>query len=325
VLTIHSGSCPAPFSGRNGHALAGPDGSHPLHAIRIPDLITPSSGAVDGQIRIDGPVVVGQAIRGHLSARATGSVRARGAALRLVGLRLVERRESETHEEGAGDTRHTVTDSWVEANGSLFEQLPFTEPAVPSNLAAGEAFEADFVLPAPQLGPPAAHLGEAIVAWALEARWDVAFGEDSWIATPLEVLQNPDLIRAGVGRQGGLAMLDVVTLAEGATIGVGGDKPLTPGSQLTVEVTWPGASDGHGRVELHRRTNAPNGEEAIVASIATTGAALRAGMRLDLGTLAAGLPPSFDGADLENSYIIRVLIDRRFRTDQAIERPIAIL
>jgi hypothetical protein len=325
VLTIHSGSCPAPFNGRNGHALAGPNGSHPLHEIRIADLITASSGAVNGQIRIDGPVIVGQAVRGHVSARATSDIRARSAVLRLVGLRLVERQKSETHEEGAGDSRHTVTDSWVEANGTLFETLPFTEPAVPAYLGPGESFDADFVLPAPRLGPPAAHLGEAIVAWAMEVRWDVAMGEDHWIATPLEVLQNPDLIRAGVGRQGGLAMLDVVTLAGGATIGVIGDKPLAAGSELRVDVAWPAASDGRARVELHRRTNAPNGEEGIVASIPTTGATLRAGARLGLGTIPSGLPPSFDGADLENTYVVRVLIDRRFRADQAIERPIAVI
>jgi len=324
-VTIRPGSCPAPFDARNGFALAGPDGSHPLHAIRIPDLVTRGSGAVAGAIRIDGQVVVGEALRGHLSVRADRDLRARGAVLRLVGLRLVERRMSETHEEGAGKSRHTVTESWVEANGSLFETLPFTEPVVPTRLAAGEGFEADFVLPAPRLGPPVAHLGEAIVAWALEARWDVALGEDSWIAAPVEVLQNPDLIRAGVGHQGGLSMLDVVTLPDGATIGVVGDKPLTAGAALTVEVVWPAASNGNARIELHRRTNAPNADERVLASAATSGAALRAGATVGLGTLSPSLPPSFDGAGLENTYIVRVLIDRRFRTDQAIERPIAIV
>lgn len=324
-MTIHTGSCPAPFNARNGFDLAGPDGSHPLHAIGIPDLITPSSGSVTGAIRIDAPVVVGQVIRGHLSVGATHDLHARGAGVRLLGLRLVERRASETHEEGVGETRHSVTDSWVEANGTLFETLPFTEPAVSTNLTAGESIEADFTLPAPRLGPPTAHLGEAVIAWALEARWDVAMAEDSWVATPLEVLQNADLIRAGVGHQGGLSMLDEVTVADGATLGVVGDKPLTAGSKLIVEVAWPGASDGRARVELHRRTNAPNGEKVIVASAESAGAALRSGSAIDLGTIPHGLPPSFDGADLENSYVVRVLIDRRFRTDQAIERPIAII
>ncbi len=324
-MTIHSGSCPAPFNARNGHALAGPDGSHPLHAISVPDLVTPQAGAVTGEIRLDEPVVVGGVLRGHLSMRAQGDVRARAAVLRLVGLKLLERQESESHEEGFGDSRHTVTESWVEANGTLFDTLPFTEPVLPADLAAGQAFETDFQLPAPRLGPPTAHLGEAIVAWAIEARWDVAMRGDSWLAVPLNVLQNPDLIRAGVGRQGGLAMLDVVALQGGATIGVAGDKPVRAGSSLTVQVAWPGASDGKARVELHRRTNAPNGVEGVIASVPATGAELRAGMTVDLGVLAGGLPPSFDGVGLENSYVLRVLIDRRFRSDLAIERPIAII
>jgi hypothetical protein len=324
-MTIHPGSCPAPFDARNGYDLAGYEGSHPLHDISIPSLITPYAGAVAGEIRIDGPIVVGEAIRGHLVVQATGDLRARGAVLRLVGLRLVETRESESHEEGSGESAHTVTESWVEANGTLFETLPFTEPAIPAMLSAGQAFEADFVLPAPRLGPPAAHLGEAIVAWALEARWDVSMGSDSWIAVPLEVLQNPDLMRAGVGRQGGLSMLDVVSLKDGATIGVIGEKPVPAGSVVTVQVAWPGAPDGDARIELHRRTNAPNGVEGIIGSVASTGAALRAGTTAELGGLAYGSPPSFDGASLENSYIVRVLIDRRFRTDLAIERPIAVV
>ncbi len=323
-MSMHQGSCPAPFSARNGSDLAGYEGSHPLHSISIRELVTPYAGAVAGAITLAGPVMVGGEIRGHLSVQAQRDLRARGAALRLVGLRLVETRESETHEAGSGEHTTTHTESWVEANGSLFDTLPFTEPAIPATMAAGQVFEADFLLPAPRLGPPAAHLGEAIVAWALEVRWDVAMGEDSWVAAPIEVLQNPDLIRAGVGKQGGLSMLDAVPLKDGATIGVTNPKPVKAGSVVGVQVAWPGAPDGEARIELHRRTNAPNGEEGILGSQATTGAALRAGVTAELGGLAFGVPPSFDGAGLENAYIIRVLIDRRFRTDLAVERPIAV-
>ena len=126
-------------------------------------------------------------------------------------------------------------------------------------MRAGDTFECDFLLPAPRLGPPVAHLGEAIVAWALEVRWDVAMGEDPWVATGLDIEQNPDLIAAGVGRQGGLSMLDMVTLAEGATIGVANPKPVATGSPIRVTVAWPGAPDGDARIELHRRISAPNG------------------------------------------------------------------
>lgn len=324
-MAIHSGSCPAPFSAINGFRLAGPDGSHPLHRVAIPELVKPYSGAVAGEIRIDGPIVVGEAIRGHLLVAAQRDIEARGAALRLVGLRLVEQRKSETHETGSGEHKTTTTESWVEANGSLFETLPFTEPAVPSTLRADQAFECDFLLPAPRLGPPAAHLGEAIVAWALEARWDVAMGEDAWVAAALNVEQNAALIRAGVGRQGGLAMLDTVSLEGGAVIGVTNAKPVTAGSVVRVTVAWPGAPDGNARIELHRRLNASTAVEGVLDSVATTGAALRAGVTADLGGLAAGSPPSFDGAGLENSYVIRALIDRRFRSDLAIERPLAVV
>ena len=263
-MAIYSGSCPAPFSALNGFRLGGPDGSHPLHRVAIPELVMPCSGAVAGEIRIDGPIMVGEAIRGHLLVVAQRDVEARGAVLRLVGLRLVEQRKSETHETGSGEHKVTTTESWVEANGSLFETLPFTEPAVPSTLRAGQTFECDFLLPAPRLGPPAAHLGEAIVAWALEARWDVAMGEDAWVAAALNVEQNPDLIRAGVGRQGGLSMLDAVSLAGGATIGVANDKPVRAGSVVRVSVEWPGAPDGDARIELHRRITAPNGVEGVL-------------------------------------------------------------
>ena len=163
------------------------------------------------------------------------------------------------------------------------------------------------------------------MAWALEARWDSAMGEDGWVATALNVEQNPDLIRAGVGRQGGLSMPDAVSVEDGATIGVTNPKPVRAGNVVTVTVAWPGAPDGDARIELHRRITATNGEEGVLDSVGTSGAALRAGVTADLGGLAAGSPPSFDGAGLENTYVIRVLIDRRLRPDLAIERPIAVV
>ena len=38
-----------------------------------------------------------------------------------------------------------------------------------------------------------------------------------------------------------------------------------------------------------------------------------------------GSAPSFDGAGLEIDYIIRVLVDRQFHADAAIERPLGIV
>ena len=40
--------------------------------------------------------------------------------------------------------------------------------------------------------------------------------------------------------------------------------------------------------------------------------------------LPPDLSPSFDGADLRLGYVVRVLVDRRFMPDTAIERPVAI-
>jgi hypothetical protein len=77
-------------------------------------------------------------------------------------------------------------------------------------------------------------------------------------------------------------------------------------------------------VELHRRSNAPNGVNAVMAMWNLTGAELAAGNAKASLRLPADLAPSFDGADLSLGYVIRVLVDRRFMPDTAIERPVAI-
>ena len=239
-FTMHEGHCPEPFDAANGTRLAGSEGSHPLHGIGPEQLVRPSSGKVDGQLILDGPVRVGEGIQGTLRLTAREAISARKAALRLVGLRLVEERKSETHKTGENTS---TTESWVEANGRLFVEDAFTEPVIPAALAAGQVFETRFLVPAPRLGPPSAHLGEAIVAWALEARWDVAMGDDAFVATLVHVAQHPDLIRAGVGKQGGMALLDTVGV-EGATISVTTSLPAAPGSTIGVRAAWPGAPGG---------------------------------------------------------------------------------
>ncbi len=319
-LARREGHCPEPFDAANGGRLAGPEGSHPLHDIRPEDLVRQSSGGIDGRFVLDGPVRVGEGIAGTLRLTAGEPVSARKAALRLVGLRLVEERKSETHETGENTSR---TESWVEANGRLFVEDAFMEPAIPAALAAGEVFETRFLVPAPPLGPPSAHLGEAIVAWALEARWDVAMADDAFVALLVPVAQHPDLIRAGVGKQGGTALLDSVNLDEG-TISITSPLPAAPGSTIGVRAAWPNAPGGAARIELHRRTNAPNGTEGIVAVANTGSEELRAGSAEVALALPAGSAPSFDGAGLEVAYVVRVLVDRRFRPDTAIERPVAV-
>jgi hypothetical protein len=319
---LRSGSAPSPFDAINGPRLAGPQGSHPLHEVRAEELVKPVEGGVTGEIVLDGPATVGEGITGTLRVSATARIAARKAVLRLVGLRLDEVARSEEHRDAEG--RVTGSEHWVEVHGKLFVEDAFPEPAVPSALEPGQSWEARFAVPAPPLGPPTAHLGESIIAWALEVRWDVALGHDSFVATHLLVAQHPDLLRAGVGRQGGDSLLQGVAVGD-AMISVTSALPVPAGTQMAVSVRWPSAPSGErARIELHRRTNAPNGTEGIVASTAIDPAKLAGGIDVPL-LVPAGSAPSFDGAGLEITYVIRVLVDRRFRIDAAIERPVAIV
>ena len=318
-FTSHSGSAPSPFDALNGHRLAGRQGSHPLHDVRIEDLLRRTDGSLGGSITLDGPAMVGEPIHGRIDLIANHEIKASAANLRLVGLRLVEQQQSTTERHGES----TTTNSWVEANGQLFSTSPFREPAIPTRLAPGDVYSAELAIPGPQLGPPTAHLGEAIVAWALEVRWNVSMKFDPFLATLVPIAQHPNLLAAGVGVQGGQSMLQTVDI-EGATIGVESPLPAKPGTALDVVVNWPGAPSGPARVELHRRSNAPNGVNTVVARWNLeegefAGRNARASLRLP-----DDLAPSFDGADLRLGYVIRVLVDRRFMPDTAIERPVAI-
>jgi hypothetical protein len=316
----HSGHAPSPFDAINGGRLAGGEASHPLHAVRAEDLLNPGDGSLSGSITIEGAARVGDPIRGRIDLVASHAISARGANLRLLGLRLVEERKSETHQTG---NNSTTTESWVEANGRLFDTSPFLEPAIPTSLAAGEQFSSTFAIPGPALGPPSAHLGEAIVAWALEVRFDIPMAADAFLAVLVPIAQHPDLLAAGVGRQGGMSMLDSVD-AGGGTISIESRLPARAGEGLSVAVRWPGAPSGPARIELHRRSNAPNGVNAIIASSPSSGADLASGAARATLPIPADAAPSFDGADLELGYIVRVLVDRRFMPDSAIERPVAI-
>ena len=162
------------------------------------------------------------------------------------------------------------------------------------------------------------------MAWALEVRWDVPLGKDIRLATLLPLAQNRDLMAAGVGRQGGQSLMSEISIGA-ASIAVVSALPAPAGDDLVLHVTWPGAPDGRGaRAELHRHSNAPNGVTGIIASEPVDVAALRAGADVRLH-VPSGAPPSFDGAGLENRYVARILVDRRLRTDAAIERPIAVI
>ncbi len=319
----HQGSAPAPFDALNGSRLAGLEGSHPLHTVRPEELVRPMDGPIRGEFVLDHPARVGDGISGKLNLTASAPVNARSGILRLVGLRLDEVRRSKEQHDSKGNV--TSREDWVEAEGKLFTQDQFMEPAIPAAFAAGSTWEGTFSIPAPPLGPPSAHLGESIVAWALEVRWDVAMGSDHFVAMLLPLAQHPDLLRAGVGQQGGQSMLTEVSI-EGASIGVSSPLPAPSGTAIVVRVAWPSAPGGQkGRLELHRRTNAPNGVEGVIDSVAVDPAAFSSGSAEVSLAVPAGSAPSFDGAGLQVVYVIRALIDRRFRTDAAIERPVAIV
>ena len=319
----HSGSAPSPFDAINGPRLAGGEGSHPLHSVSPEELLNPSDGAVVGEFVFDHPARVGDGITGRVRLTAMKPVNARKAYLRLVGLRLDETRRSRDETNSKGETIYT--ERWVETSGKLFVADSFPEPPIPTNLQPGATWEATFMVPAPQLGPPTAHLGESIIAWALEVRWDVAMGSDHWAAVYLPLAQHPDLLRAGIGKQGGMSLMSSVPVGN-ASINVVSPLPAPSGQEVVVTVVWPSAPSGQGaRIELHRRTNAPNGTEGIIASVAVDPASLASGAAEARLLVPAGSAPSFDGAGLEINYVIRVLVDRRLRTDAAIERPVAIV
>ena len=135
--------------------------------------------------------------------------------LRLVGAVIAEETRSEEDRDSKGNVIRS--ENWVEVHGKLFEELPFTQPALPSMLTAGQTFEADFQLPAPRLGPPSGHYGSAIIAWAVEAKWDVSMGGDQRLAALVKVDQNIDYLRSGAVTLGEGALFDAYT-KDGATI-----------------------------------------------------------------------------------------------------------
>lgn len=314
-----TGHAPSPFDAINGGRLGGGTGSHPLHGVRIEELLNPGDGSLDGTITLDGPARVGDPIRGTIDFVARKQIAARGANLRLLGLRLVEERKSRSQTVNG----RTTTDTWVEANGSLFDTSPFLEPAIPTSMAAGERFTSAFAIPGPALGPPTAHLGEAIVAWALEVRFDIPMAGDAFLAILVPVAQHPDLLAAGVGDQGGASMLASADV-DGGTIAVESKLPARIGASIVVTVRWPGAPAGPSRIELHRRSNAPNGVSAVIASSDGQSADLVSGAARAELPIPADAAPSFDGAGLSLGYFVRVLVNRRFRPDAAIERIVAI-
>jgi hypothetical protein len=109
---------------------------------------------------------------------------------------------------------------------------------------------------------------------------------------------------------------------EDATIAVTSPLPAPAGSEVVVRVVWP------------RRPAARAGSRSIGAPTRRTGPGIVASAPVArrpwptarrCACRSADAAPSFDGAGLHIDYVVRVLVDRRFRNDAAIERPIGIV
>ena len=319
----HMGSAPTPFDAVDGHRLAGPRNSHPLAAVAMHELIRPASSGLDAEITVTQPVRIGEALSGHLRLTARRDIEARKAVIRVVGALISEQQRSKEERDSQG--RVTSSEAWVEVHGQLFEELPFGEPALPLSLVAGQTFETDFNLPAPRLGPPSAHMGSAILAWALDAKWDIAMGSDERVSALVDVKQNIDYLRSGAVRLEQGALFDAWAVGD-ATIAVKPLPPIVAGSQIEVTVSWPSAGSGRGaRLELQADVKAPNRlSNVVLDSVAVEPDAFQAGAVLRL-QVPADAPPTLDDKGVSVNYTIRALIDRAMRSDLAIERTLAVM
>jgi hypothetical protein len=263
---------------------------------------------------------VGEGISGRFSIRANRRISANTANLRLVGVQIAEERRSKTERDADGSTR---TQDWIEVHGSVIEASPFTDPFLPTTLEAGQSVEATFNVPAPRLGPPSAHAGSVLIAWALEAHWNIGMGADERVSTLLDVRQHPDLLRAGVVAVGAGAMADTWS-NEGATFSVDPVPPIPIGSPATVAISWPNAADGRSaRVELEVLVEAPIDLTVTALSLPVDIGAMRGGTTVSL-PIPSDAPPTFAHEGVSVSYRVRAIVDRRLRSDVTAERLIVV-
>jgi hypothetical protein len=98
-----------------------------------------------------------------------------------------------------------------------------------------------------------------------------------------------------------------------------------PGSPVSVVVTWPGApSNGRsGRIEVIVEVEAPNGGSQVIATTQTNTDSLRNGVELSL-LLPADMPPTLDADRIKVRYLIKAIIDIRFRPDASTERLVVV-
>lgn len=317
------GGLPAPFDAIAGNRLIGPQGSHPLAAIGLDELVQRSSDGLDGEITIKEPVRIGEALSGHLVITARRDIAARGAMFRLLGALVTEQARSREERDGQGKV--VRSEQWVEINGKLFEELPLAEPALPVTLSAGQRFETDFMLPAPRLGPVTAHMGSAVLAWALDAKWDISMRGDEHVTALVNVRQNIDYLRSGAVTLDQGALFDAWQVGDGS-IAVAPLPPALAGSEIDVTVTWPSAGSGRGgRLELQADVDAPNSLSRVVLwSTTVDPQAFRGGVTLKV-PIPEDAPSTLTDKGVGVKYWLRALVDRSFRSDLAIERALAVM
>ena len=321
--TFRVATTPAPFNAVGSNRLVGPSGSHPLAAIAIDEFVSRSSDGIDGTISINEPVRIGEGINGRVSLTARKDIQARDATFRLVGVLITEEERSDEKRDSQGRT--TSTERWVEVTGRVFEELPFSQPPLPTTLTAGQTFEADFSIPAPRLGPPSAHMGSALVAWAVDAQWNIPLRGDERVTGVVEVKQNIDYLRSGAVTLAPGALFDAWQDGD-ASIAVAPLPPIVAGSEIEVSVNWPSAGSGRGgRLELQADVDAPNGLSGIVLhSMPIDPEAFRGGVTMRI-PIPADAPPTLRDKGVGISYKIRALVDRKLRSDLAVERALAVM
>ncbi|CAN5788017.1 hypothetical protein BH24CHL5_BH24CHL5_04850 [soil metagenome] len=317
------GNLPAPFDAVDGSRLIGPSGSHPLAAIGAEELVGRSTDAFEGSIQVSQPVRIGEALSGRLEVTARRDISARTATFRLVGVVLTEHQRS--REERDSEGKVVRREEWVEVTGKLFEELPFTQPPLPTTMTAGQQVSVEFNLPAPRLGPPSGHLGSAAILWALDAKWDVSMRGDERVAALVPVAQNIDYLRSGAVRLEPGALYDAWQVGD-ASIAVKPLPPFAAGQEIEVTVNWPGAGAGRGaRLELQADVQAPNGLKGLVLySAAFAPSDFQQGLTVKL-PIPADAPPTMSDKGVGVSYTIRALVDRKLRSDLAVERALALM
>ena len=320
-LAGHRGDAPAPFDALDGSRLAAPGRSHPLPLVDPAGLIRPTTDGLDGVIEVESPTRVGEAIRGRVRIVAREPIAGRRAGIRLVGVRLSE--EEQSHEQRDSKGQVTSREEWVEVRGRVVDAFEFTEPMVPATLGAGQVLDLPFQIPAPRLGPPSAHAGTALVAWAIEARWDIEMGPDERVAALVDVRQHPDLLRAGVIDVGAGAMHDSWS-DDGATLAVRPLPPIDAGTTVEVTITWLGAVSGRSaRVELVADVDAARDLQVVCSSVELPIETLRGGARVSL-TIPADAPATCETDGLRVGYRLRAIVDRAWRPDATVERRIVV-